>query len=991
LKILKFHKLYFYLGQNIKKNVFLPVDIIKSPFLSLNYKRFALKNSLIKYSFIFGILLFVFACSTKKNTFLARNNHALSSKFNILYNGGIALDKGITELKTKYNDNFWEQLPIERMQVVKDKILPGQEAKNANFERAETKAIKAIQRHSMNIDGSEKNPQMDEAHLMLGKSRYYDQRFVPALEAFNYVLYKYPESDKIYEAKIWREKTNMRLDNDALAIINLNKLLKEIKVKNQIYADANATLAQAFLNLQQKDSAMAKLQLARDFTKSNEEKARYYFILGQLFENANQKDSAFVAYQSVIDMKRKASRQYIIQAHARQASQFDYEKGDTIAFLEKYNELLIDRENKEFLDILNHQMALFYDKNKNFAKAKTFYSESLKKRSSDQYLVASNYRNMADIFFNDAKYAVAGKYYDSTLVQLNERTREFRFIKKKRENLDDVIKYEAIANANDSILNVLKLSAPEKVTFYEAYISKLKKAEAAKKIILEEQAKISGTISASVENPVFTEEQMARLDKSAQKKQDIGLNATETLSPNKNTSANPSKPGNFYFYNPATVAYGKIEFKKQWGNRTLKNNWRFSKNDTKGASQTEEETEETEVSEKPKTEDEKYSAIFYISKLPTDQKAIDQLAKDRNFANYQLGVIYKEKFKEYKLAANKLEYLLSSNPEERLVLPSMYNLFKIYEILNKDKATAMKERIINQYPTSRYAQILSKAETDAVAITSPEAAYNALYKKYQLGDFKSVLTETTTAIDQYTGEEIVSKLEFLKANVLGKLKGLDEYKKTLNFIALNYPNSEEGKTSEAMLAKEVPQMEALQFYQIAPKTWKLLYKAQDSTEVNTKFLTDKIKKFLKERSIDRLTYSNDIYTIDKNFLVIHGIISEEYAKGIATILKEFKDYKIADQSYPISNENYKIVQIKKNFDAYLTTPYSAPKPIEATPIPALRGAPEVKKEISKDNQFQKNQPPSLNSDDEQGVFPKEIEEEIRKKTQTLNPNEKPRK
>ncbi len=75
---------------------------------------------------------------------------------------------------------------------------------------------------------------------MLGKARYYDQRFVPALEAFNYILYKYPSSDKIYEAKIWREKTNMRLDNDAIAVTNLTKLLKEIKFKDQIFADANA-------------------------------------------------------------------------------------------------------------------------------------------------------------------------------------------------------------------------------------------------------------------------------------------------------------------------------------------------------------------------------------------------------------------------------------------------------------------------------------------------------------------------------------------------------------------------------------------------------------------------------------------------------------------------------------------------------------------------------------------------------------------------------
>jgi hypothetical protein len=56
---------------------------------------------------------------------------------------------------------------------------------------AETKATKAIQKHSMNIDGRERN-QIDEAYLLLGKARYYDQRFIPALDAFNYILYKYP-------------------------------------------------------------------------------------------------------------------------------------------------------------------------------------------------------------------------------------------------------------------------------------------------------------------------------------------------------------------------------------------------------------------------------------------------------------------------------------------------------------------------------------------------------------------------------------------------------------------------------------------------------------------------------------------------------------------------------------------------------------------------------------------------------------------------------
>ena len=75
--------------------------------------------------------------------------------------------------------NFWELLPVERFEA-KDEVRLGNKAENSDFERAEEKATKAIQMHSMTIEGKEKNPQIDEAFLLLGKSRYYDQRFVPA-------------------------------------------------------------------------------------------------------------------------------------------------------------------------------------------------------------------------------------------------------------------------------------------------------------------------------------------------------------------------------------------------------------------------------------------------------------------------------------------------------------------------------------------------------------------------------------------------------------------------------------------------------------------------------------------------------------------------------------------------------------------------------------------------------------------------------------------
>ncbi len=862
-----------------------------------------MKNNLIKLLFLTGIFGILIACSTQKDRLINRKFQALNTKYNVMYNGDLALEKGIEELKTQYNDDFWQLLPVERMVVSKENSLPGTTTKNANFERAEEKATKAIQKRSMNIDGKEKNPQMDEAHLLLGKARYYDLRFVPALEAFNYVLYKYPDSDRIYEIKIWREKTNMRMENDALAVINLRKLLREIKFKDQIFADANATLAQAFLNLEQRDSALVKLNIATKYTKFDEEKARYTFIKGQLLSEMGKKDSAFTAFQSVIEMKRKSPRRYIIQAHLQQAKEFDATKGDTIAFLEKFNDLLEDRENRPFLDFINHQMALFYDKQDNHKMATKYYKASLKKKMQDQYLIASNYRNLATLNFDDAKYPTAGKYYDSTLTVLDPRSREHKAIKKKRENLEDVIKYEAIAQANDSILNLLNMSKDAQTAYFEKYIVDLKEKDKKAAEVVEKQ-----------EEKLQTKQSYLDEDSSSM--------SSKSLNP-PGSEFGPKSTESFYFYNPSTVSYGKNEFRKKWGNRNLDDNWRWSqggKSNKKNQDEDKNELvseEDEKASESEKPEDPRYAASFYTSQLPTKQEDIDLLIKDRNFAYYQLGVIYKEKFKEYELAADKLEKLLENNPEERLILPSMYNLFKIYEIINPSKAVAMKQQILAKYPDSRYAQIISNdGLNDEQLSQTPEAKYELLYKKYEKNTNVALLDEVEDAVDLYTGDEIVSKFELLKANIVGKLKGVEEFKKALNFVALNYPNSKEGKTAEALLSKNIPYLQKLKFNSEKPTSWKLIYKITDTISTNNKILIDKIKKFTSERTSESLSFSVDTYYMTEILLVVHGIPSESKAQDIVTILQDYKDFKIKEPVMIISTENYKVIQIQKNIDSY---------------------------------------------------------------------------
>ena len=358
--------------------------------------------------------------------------------------------------------------------------ITANKAQNPNFERAEDKAVKAIQTHGMNIRGKEKNPQIEVEEILLGKARYFDNRFIPAQEAFNYILFKYPASSNINLAKIWRAKTNLRLENEGLAIKNLKQLIESNKLSSKDKVAATSALAQAYITTKALDSAITQLQIASQLTKNNEELGRLRFIEGQLYSSLGIKDSANIAFDQVIALNRKTPRVYMISAHLEKIKNFDFENGDKTA-LEKFLESLeTNRENRPFLDKIYHQIANYHIKNNKDSLAVAYYNKSLRE-SKEAHLTALNYQILADLNFDYSEYTLAGSYYDSTLLSLKENSKSFRAIKRKRDNLEDVIYYEDIARDTDSILRLVELSQPEKEAYFQAYIDNLKLEEQALK------------------------------------------------------------------------------------------------------------------------------------------------------------------------------------------------------------------------------------------------------------------------------------------------------------------------------------------------------------------------------------------------------------------------------------------------------------------------------------------------------------------------------
>jgi len=826
--------------------------------------------------FVVLMLFVATGCSRKKDKFINRSWHSLNTKYNILYNGGIALETGKTAINSTFIDNYWDILPVERLQPTDDIIL-GDKVQDPNFGRAEEKAVKAIQVHGMNIKGKEKNPQIDESYILLGKARYFDNRFIPAQEAFNYILFKYPASSNINLAKIWRAKTNLRLENEGLAIKNLKELIESNKLSDEDNVAASSALAQAYITIKALDSAIIQLQRASQLTKDNHELGRLRFIEGQLYSSLGIKDSSNLAFDQVIALNRKTPRVYMISAHLEKIKNFDFENDNKLILETLLENLESNRENRPFLDKIYHQIANYQIKNNKDSLAIAYYNKSLRTDSKDAHLTALNYRILADLNFDYSEYSLAGSYYDSTLLSLQDNSKSFRAIKRKRDNLEDVIYYEAVAHETDSVLRLVELSQSEKEAYFQTYIENLK---------LEEEAleKEDATTREAYFVPTLNE--VRKKDKT------------------------------FYFYNPTTLAFGKNEFVRIWGARALEANWRWSNKTVRNEEVVEKEFEEAEM----EVDKSRFTIEYYLAQIPSEESTLDSISKERNFAYYQLGLIYKDKFKEYTLSQNKLEQLLKQFPEDRLVLPTKYNLYKVYSLLGLSQLQAiLKKDIIENHKDSRYAAILLNPELALLNNeNSPQSLYNNLYTQFELGNYQEVIDGCDLQITRLDGDEIVPKLELLKATSRARLYGFEAYKEGLNFVALNYPSSLEGKKAAQMYSTIIPELANKAFVEDSTQTnFKVVFKfdRSEAEEINT--FETALSTAVEEVDYFNLTVSRDGYNTNTIFVVVHGLKSVQGALGFVKILETENELIISKPYFGISSMNYQIVQIHKNAERYI--------------------------------------------------------------------------
>tara|TARA_Y100001970_G_scaffold75860_1_gene96149 strand:+ start:2277 stop:4616 length:2340 start_codon:yes stop_codon:yes gene_type:complete len=753
----------------------------------------------------------------------------------VLHNGKEAFAVGKKILEELNEDDFFSLISVEPI------FLRGESIDNATiipgFQRAEEKSVKAIQKHSMNIKGHQKNPLIDDAYILLGKSRYFDRRFFQALESFNYIIENYSNPKNYLQARIWREKTNIRLNNSELAINNLKGISENLIKKSSFSGILNASLAQAFLNVKKLDSAKFFIKKAAITENNYDYKARYFYLTGQLYEKLNKKDSAIWAYDNIRLMKRKTSRKYYINSIVKL-----YILNENENLERKINKLekeLKNFQNREFKHFLYSGIAKILYKNGKDSLANRYYILSQNSSGIDFYTKINNYNFLIDYNFKKGDFINSGKYIDSLISLYNPKEKEIRVLKRRKESLLDVIRYESIVNETDSLIKLINMNAKERFSFFSSYINERKKRELDSLLKIEKKKKI------------------------------VFLNFND-----KNK---------FYFYNSNLILSGKQKFRSFWGNRPNIDNWRVI-SDISSSNNYDENNNNTKKINKVVYDTPEY----LISKIPTNKFKIDSIKKVNENSYLQLGLIYKERFRKNLLAIKKLKALIEKNPSSNIQVQALYHLYKIHQNKNDSLENYFRKKIINEFSNTVFAILLKDSSKDQnLEKESNESLYNDLYKIYKKGEYLNLLVKINQISAFMSGTKFESKLALLKANVIGRIYGVSRWKKELEVLSLSYPESIEGKFSKKLLIN-ISNSDDLKEKKVSYKDYKWIFVFNNNEMDKLNNFYSKIKKLLIDSKV-KWTLSKDFYNIENSLIVIHGIKDEnEKDKWISDIEGETK-------------------------------------------------------------------------------------------------------
>ncbi len=714
------------------------------------------------------------------------------------------------------------------------------------------------------------------------------------------------------EIQLWLARTYIERENFSLAERYLGGLQGE-SINKDVAGQVDAVKAHLYLKQKRYDSAIPFLEAAIEKETNKEYKARYSYIRAQLAEKANNSAVATSFYTKAI----KYSNKYEMEFNARLAMLMSsYKSGikNLASTTRELERMLKDDKNTEYVDQVYFTLAELNLESGDKVAAIANFRKSLNSGSRNNTQRTETYLKLAELYFEEETFVEAKLFYDSTLQVIAKTDERYNEVKNYAENLADIAANLQIISLQDSLLGITDLSPKER----EALALKIKK------------------------------------EQDAMKKKALAANSNKNTGPNKNGGRDPRQGSNiravpgrsnsktapttqFVLYNEKNRKKGAKDFEKEWGDRVLEDNWRRS-NRQKIDDISRDDFVLAPVEDRLSEDD----INKLLKAVPSDEKQVAEANKKIENAYFDLGRLYRDRIQRNDKSIEALEdELLERYPDTEHQLDAWYYLYLAHtKEGNKAKAKKYFDLIVDKYPNTTYARVLSDPNYLEAAKKEGDKLgnfYEATYAQFQKKQYEKVIKEVDQAKEQFgPGNIMMAKFALLKAMSIGNTKGKEDYIKQLKDVVAKYPAS-----PEETRAKEILRLLGDKSVTVRPKTdmasggKKGKFKVEpDGLHYIAVVITNKngekisaakseLADFNKEffRS-ENLRLSNIFLNNDTNrpIIVIRKFKNQKaamtYVKAANDAGDDFLTTKMDYVVYPLTQANYREVLRNKSFDGY---------------------------------------------------------------------------
>lgn len=743
------------------------------------------------------------ACNPTRDRWINRKWHTLTGHYNVYFNGEIKFNETVETYEKGVQNDFNKVLPIH--------ITPDEAAAKgmtSAMDEVIKKASKSIQMHTI---GS----YTDDSYLLMAKAQFYKRDFFAALEGFQYINSKYPNTDltKVSTAWIARCYDGLNKQGEAEAVMGLliseidptkfagkkkvpeKFVLKTQKLTKPQKAFIYATAADIYLKQDKYNLAADRLKVALINTKEKKDKIRYNYILGQLYllqDSIPQAKQCFVKVTKLL-----APYDFEFNANLNLTRTYNpNNKREVNQVKRSLKRMLNDDKNEGLYDQVYFELAKIEHRNKEIPQAIKHYQLSIAKSTKNATQKTLSYLALGDIYLAMPDYKLGQAYYDSAASVIPADNKDYKKVQDKKNVLSELISNILTIETEDSLQRLSKLSKAELEKKVDGWIiaAKLKAEQDAKNALarkeMEQQAELNKPIGGGPALPSLGVEQ-----------------------------------GQWYFYNTSVKSTGEQEFfsTRKWGRRENEDFWRIAAKEkikdananTQDDASTPKDTtltakngdkmpvDDTDGAKEPKKPSVSEEREAWVKNVPYGDAAIAKSNDKIKEAYYNLGNIYDEKINDSKEAVGSFTTLNKRFPNSDYEPEALYRLYKLYNNLKQtDKAESAKAELISKYPDNKYALIIqNKAVITTESSTNKEllSTYEEVYKLYLLGNYTEVKRAKLEADKKYSGNVMQAKFDLLYALAVGKTDSIGAFKNELTEITKAYPKTDVAERAQDIL------------------------------------------------------------------------------------------------------------------------------------------------------------------------------------------------